>query len=197
MIAGLDFTDAKVTGETVAAAGAVLAALLALMSALVVNWITKRTKDKELFQSALEFLTGGTQKRSVGISIIRNYAEQHSKRDVASRIFVAQMLHLYDEGYGRTIDQAALTTPPPRSKKKEEEDGPAYWRYIEQVNFYAMKDAVEEWNRFPKDTQAAQIACKRLGLKLRERRRLVPEFVTRWTDRLIFRDPAGPRAKAA
>lgn len=79
--------------------GAVVAALLALIGVLAANYFTKRSKDQELFLSALNFLTGHTQKRSVGIAIITDYAERRGMRSVAALIFNAQRKHLEDKGY--------------------------------------------------------------------------------------------------
>lgn len=168
----IDLGDAKVVAALIAAGGAIAAALLALISALIVNVISKRAKEGELFQNALELLTGGTQKRSVGIAIIQKYAEEYSRRDVASRIFVAQMLHLHDEGYGqgpehwssvRSAASKAKGESPEDDVKKsrsrdksDKEDGK--FRHIEEFNFLMMKEAVERWSEFPSGTPAAEIA---------------------------------------
>src|SRR5688572_20857122 len=49
--------------------------------ALIVHYFTNRARDQELFQSALGFITGQTQNRSVGISLLRSYAREHKEKE--------------------------------------------------------------------------------------------------------------------
>jgi hypothetical protein len=143
---GFDLGNSAVLAAVIAALGAVTAAGLALISALVVNAITKRMKDRELFQHALQHLTGQTQNRSVGIAIIKDYAEKTDIKNVAATIFIAQMLHLYDKGYGRDETAASNGTSHTGDRK------------IEEFNFEVMKDAVRTWGVPSLGDRAAQVA---------------------------------------
>jgi hypothetical protein len=105
--------------------GAILAAIIAFIGGLAAAYITKRSKDQELFLNALNFLTGGTQKRSVGIAIITDYAERRGMRSVATLIFNAQRKHLED--------------------KRHHIDPPT--RLIEKFNYDQMTEIIEYWKR--------------------------------------------------
>jgi hypothetical protein len=149
---GVDLSDPKVAAAAIGAAGVVFAAFLALITALIVNTITKRMKDRELFQkdrelfqNALQHLTGKTQNRSVGIAIIKNYAEKNNMKDVAATIFLAQMLHLHDKGYGRKEETALIGANPPDERK------------IEEFNFAVMDDTVKRWGIPPLGDRAVKI----------------------------------------
>ena len=139
-----DLTDPDVQVTLIAAVGGVVTALLAFITAPIANHITRRMKDRELFQSALQHLNGKTQSRSVGIAIVKRYAEEKDMRDVASTIFLAQMLHLRDEGYGSA-------TPGERK--------------IEEFNFQVMQDAVKGWET-PKIGDKAKAVAIGAGISL-------------------------------
>lgn len=106
-----------------AVVGALCTAFFALIGVLAANYFTKRSKDQELFLNALNFLTGGTQKRSVGIAIITYYAERRGMRSVATLIFNAQRKHLEDEEHH--------TESPKRS--------------IEKYNYDQMGKIIHDW----------------------------------------------------
>jgi hypothetical protein len=116
-------SDVQITVAWIAAVAVVAGAFLALVSALIVNAITKRLKERELFQSALAFLDGGTQKRSIGIAIIKKYADDHRLENVAATIFVTQIMHLVDGNQ--------------HTEKAE--------RKIEYFNYLIMKSYVRNW----------------------------------------------------
>lgn len=101
-------------------------------------------KHQELFQQALGWLTGESQKRSVGIAIVKALADKNGMTDVAKTIFVAQMLHLRDGAYGKGSSA----------------------RQIEEFNFYVMKDALNEWKWPSLGADADQVANQLTGMSL-------------------------------
>jgi len=136
LIAGLFYSPTVVA--------AVCTATLGLVGAISATCISKKSKEKELFQSALQHLTGKSQNRSVGISIIKDYAERYNVKEMVSTIFIAQMLHLYDSGYGREDATNRTISIEPRK--------------IEEFNFYVMKNALEAWGLPSVGQCAAEVA---------------------------------------
>lgn len=77
--------------------GVLITATLGLFGVWIANVITGNLKDQELFLKSLEFLEGGTQKRSIGIAVLKIYADsgvKKGRREAAAIIFRAQMFHL-------------------------------------------------------------------------------------------------------
>lgn len=115
------------TAAITEATGVGAGALLTLLGGLVGHVITRQTRERELFQSSLAYLTGGTQKRSVGIALLRYYVEssmfRKKKKEMVIRIFLAQMRHLEDKGHH--TDQAS--------------------RRIELFNYRLMEETVSDW----------------------------------------------------
>lgn len=117
-------SETAIVAAAITGAGAIVAAAIAATGVAITNIVTRRLKERELLISALQFLTGGTQKRSIGIALIGKYADEDpGLQEAASTIFVAQMLHLEDQGRA----------------------GPDSDRQIESFNYRTMRRAVDRW----------------------------------------------------
>jgi hypothetical protein len=104
-------SSGKGLGALLGVMGVLGAAIVAVCGVAMTNIITRRTKERELLISALQFLTGGTQRRSVGIAMLRKYAlENKGLRELVLTVFAAQILHLRETHSlhgtsGRTIEK--------------------------------------------------------------------------------------------
>jgi hypothetical protein len=116
--------EAAVVAAAITGAGAIIAAGIAFTGVTITNIVAKRLKERELLISALQFLEGGTQKRSIGIALFKKYAEEDPDlREAISTIFLAQMLHLEDRGHA----------------------GAESDRKIEKFNYRAMRWSIDHW----------------------------------------------------
>jgi hypothetical protein len=80
---------------------AFMGTVLTITVGTVTYFLNKRTKEQELLIGALEFLGGGTQKRSVGIAVGRYFAEKIGMKDLMEHVFSSQMVHLKKGGHDR------------------------------------------------------------------------------------------------
>ena len=76
--------------------------------------LEQETRNRELVKSSLEFLTGGTQKRTVGIALLKDRVEEGMiSKDTATAILLGQAAHLRDsdnKDAERPIEQHNLRT---------------------------------------------------------------------------------------
>ena len=120
----------------IALIGAIVTAAGAFLGILLGNLFTKRIKDRELFQEALHFVEGGTQKRAIGIAVLKMYARQVGLKQVVIDIFKAQITYLRGKGYA---------TP-------NSESG------IEYQNYSTMVEALHQWGSLERDCTCVE--CK-------------------------------------
>ncbi|HJT71484.1 MAG TPA: hypothetical protein VJ731_14890 [Terriglobales bacterium] len=96
----MDETLWKVIAVIVTAAATVIGALIAyagVKAANALKRIEQETKNRELVKSSLEFLTGGTQKRTVGIALLKDRVEDGMiSKKTAEIILQGQAEHLRD-----------------------------------------------------------------------------------------------------
>lgn len=130
---GFSFTAACTSAATpswiqlLTAAGAIAAALL---SAVIVFWLLRggglrrRGLDtsQDLVRDTLDYLTGGAQKRTIGIALLEErVAEGRISKDTARFILESQERHLRDHG------------------------NPEAWRDIERFNLARIVALLEKW----------------------------------------------------
>lgn len=139
---GFSFTAACTSAATpswiqlLTAAGAIAAALLSaiIVAALLRGGPRRRGLDtsQDLVRDTLEYLTGGAQKRTIGIALLEErVAEGHIKLATARFILEAQERHLRDHG------------------------NPEAWRDIERFNLARIVTLLETWRGPPAAAPAA------------------------------------------
>jgi hypothetical protein len=109
--------DAKVLAAAIAAGAALIGAIIAYAGVRAANALKRaeqETRNRDLVRSSLEFLTGGTQKRTVGLALLRErLADGTISKATAISILEGQAKHLRDpknEEARRPIEQYNLGT---------------------------------------------------------------------------------------
>src|SRR6516225_9374559 len=110
-----DDTFWKVVAAGTGGMATIIGAAIAYAGVKAANALKKleqATKDRELVKSSLEFLTGGTQKRTVGIALLKDRVDDGMiSRNTARIILEGQAEHLRDtknEEAKRGIEQHNL-----------------------------------------------------------------------------------------
>ena len=110
--------------------GTILAAFLAWFGVRMANALKRDELDvrrQELFRDSLEFLTGGTQKRTVGIFTLERFVRQDPRiKETAAAILYGQILH--------------VKFPMDDVKAKSDAD-----RQIEKYNLFQMEQLLTAW----------------------------------------------------
>ncbi|HEY2444558.1 MAG TPA: hypothetical protein VGI20_02325 [Rhizomicrobium sp.] len=105
-VTALSGAAAVIIGAVIAYAG--------VTSANALKKLEQETRNRELVKSCLEFLTGGTQNRTVGIALLKDRVDDGSISRVTARsILEGQAEHLKDsknEDAKRPIEQHNLRT---------------------------------------------------------------------------------------
>ena len=105
----------KIVAASAQAAAIIVGAFIAYAGVRAANTLKKLEQDvknRELVKSSLEFLTGGTQKRTVGITLLKDLVEKDMiGKNIATTILRGQAEHLKDTNNkepGRLIEKYNL-----------------------------------------------------------------------------------------